>query len=362
MPRHTRALIDSAALQHNYRLAAERALPAQAMAVIKADGYGHGLSHVVAALDGLVAGYAVATVEEGVAIREWGSQHPIVLLEGAHDGEDWALCVRHQLQPVLHSPYQLDQLAAFVQTPEVGAGLTVWLKCNTGMNRLGFSPGDIPPMVDQLQALSKVNLYGLMTHFACADDPQSAMTGEQQARISELARRYPQLAISSGNSAAHYHNNHLFQWTRPGIMLFGGSPLLTDRGPALALKPTMRLLSRIIAVRDLLPGDSVGYARSWTATAPGRMGIVEIGYGDGYPRHAPTGTPVAVAGQRAPLIGRVSMDMLAVDLTGLSGVEVGAEVELWGQTVAVDEVAEWAGTISYALLTGVLPRVPRVVV
>ncbi|TVP56978.1 MAG: alanine racemase [Halomonadaceae bacterium] len=359
MPRHTRALIDASALQHNYRLAAQQASPAQAMAVVKADGYGHGLLNVLSALDDQVPCYAVATVEEGVSIRQWGSRHPVVLLEGTHDPEDWALCVRHQLQPVLHSPHQIDQLAAFTRQNPAHPGITLWLKCNTGMNRLGFAPAEIPPVIEQLQALPEVTLLGLMTHFARADDLDNAMTARQNAEISVLARRYPHLSISTGNSAAHYHHNDLFHWTRPGIMLYGGSPLLSARGPALGLQPAMQLLSRIIAVRALSPGDSVGYGASWTASTPGRMGIVEIGYGDGYPRHAPSGTPVAVGGQRVPLIGRVSMDMLAVDLTTVPGLGVGAPVELWGQTVSVDEVAEWAGTISYALLTGVLPRVPR---
>ncbi|MDX1587957.1 MAG: alanine racemase [Oleiphilaceae bacterium] len=356
MPRHTRALIDPAALRYNFRLAAGLAAPASAMAVVKADGYGHGLANVVAALDALVPGYAVATVQEGVAIRELGSPHPIVLLEGPHDAEDWPLCARHELQPVLHSPHQLDQLAQ--QCGDPGA-VTVWLKCNTGMNRLGFPPGEIPAAIERLSPLPGVRVLGLMTHFACADDLGDPMTGRQHESMAALASRYPQLLISTANSAAHYHKGDLFHWTRPGIMLYGASPLLKAHGADLELRPVMRLMSRVIAVRDLSPGDSVGYGASWTASAPGRMGIVEIGYGDGYPRHAPSGTPVAVAGHRVPLIGRVSMDMLAVDLSEVPHLGVGAAVELWGETVSVDEVAEWAGTISYELLTGVLPRVPR---
>lgn len=356
MPRHTRALIDPAALRHNFRLAEKLAAPAQAMAVIKADGYGHGLANVVTALDDIVSCYAVATVQEGVAIRELGSKHPVVLLEGSHDSEDWPACFHHQLQPVLHSPHQVEQLARQGRESET---VTVWIKCNTGMNRLGFAPEAVPGMVEKVSSLAGVSLRGLMTHFACADDPQDPMTARQRDQIAALSRQYPQLLVSTANSAAHYHPQTLCQWTRPGIMLYGGSPLLNTRGQALELAPAMRLMSRVVAVRDLQPGDSVGYGASWTASRPGRMGIVEIGYGDGYPRHAPSGTPVAVAGHRVALIGRVSMDMLAVDLTDIPQEGIGAPVELWGETVSVDEVAEWAGTISYELLTGVLPRVPR---
>jgi len=357
MPRHTRALIDLDALRANYRLAAERARPARAMAVIKADGYGHGLKAVVSALDDIVPFYAVATLEEAVQIREQGSTHPVLLLQGPHEAADWESCSREQFQPLIHSPEQLTQLQQ--QAASIGP-MTVWLKCNTGMNRLGFSPGDLDICIQTLAALDGFSLAGIMTHFARADDRDNAMTARQIEQLRAVGQRHPELALSAANSAGHFHDaDALFDWTRPGIMLYGATPLLGRYGPDLGLAPVMHLVSRIIAVREIEAGESVGYGADWVAHRPSRMGIVEIGYGDGYPRHAPSGTPVAVAGHRVPLIGRVSMDMLAVDLTDLDGIEVGAPVELWGRQIPVDEVAEYAGTISYELLTGILPRVPR---
>lgn len=354
MPRPTRALVDLAALKHNYRLACERAAPAQAMAVIKADGYGHGIARVAAALSGLAPCYAVACIEEALSIRQAGLAQPVVLLEGVHTAEDLGLCAGHDFEPVLHNPEQMQWLDRCHDRPRI------WIKLNTGMNRLGFAPSELPARLARARELG-VHICGLMTHFACSDDLDDDFTQVQTRILQEAAADYPDLALSLANSAAHFRPGQpLFHWTRPGIMLYGATPMLAASAAELELKPVMTLESELIAVRTLNPGDSVGYGASWVAQRPTPMGIVAIGYGDGYPRHAGTGTPAAVKGQRVRLIGRVSMDMLALDLSEVPDARVGDRVELWGQQVSVDEVASSAGTIGYELLTGVTARVPRV--
>lgn len=354
MPRPTRALVDLSALRHNYRMACDLAAPGQAMAVIKADGYGHGIGRVADALSGLAPCYAVACIEEALSIRRAGLSQPVVLLEGVHTAEDLGLCASHDFEPVLHNPEQLAWLAQCDAQPPI------WIKLNTGMNRLGFRPGELPRCLDRARDYG-VRVRGLMTHFACSDDLTDDFTRTQTLALQRAASAYPELTLSLANSAAHFRPGQpLFHWTRPGIMLYGATPMLVASAADLGLKPVMTLESELIAVRTLEPGDSVGYGATWVAERPTPMGIVAIGYGDGYPRHAGTGTPAAVNGRRVRLIGRVSMDMLALDLSSVPEARVGDRVELWGQQVSVDEVAASAGTIGYELLTGVTARVPRV--
>ncbi|TDT37817.1 alanine racemase [Halospina denitrificans] len=356
MPRQTRARIDLNALRGNFRLARELAPGTHSMAVVKADGYGHGLEAVAQALTQETDCLAVATLEEAQRIRQVGLSPEVVLLEGVHEPSDWRLVVEGRFQPVLHSLHQLEGVDC---VPGNGA-VPVWVKCNTGMNRLGLDAEGVETMVLRIRETPGLEVAGLMTHYACADDTADAMTGEQARRMRAISREFPGLPVSAANSAAHFHGNEShFDWTRPGIMLYGGTPLIGRRGPDLDLRPVMKLESRVIAVRTLAPGETVGYGATWTAEQPTRMGIVEIGYGDGYPRHAPNGTPVAVDGCRCELIGRVSMDMIAVSLEACPQAGVGSSVELWGETVSVDEVAQLSGTISYELLTAVSPRVPR---
>ena len=357
MPRATRARIDLAALRDNYRRARKLAPSADSMAVIKADGYGHGLQAVATALSPLSQRLAVATITEAQQVRDCGVSNTLVLMEGPHEPDDWRLCQQYGFEPVLHDAHQLESLLE----QRLTRAQPVWLKCNTGMNRLGFEPEAIPALAKKLDSMEQVKVMGVMTHFACADDPPDPMTQRQLKRFQSLFEECSGLWFSAANSAAHFHDSqcHL-DWTRPGIMLYGGTPLLGSQGPDLGLRPVMKLESRLIATRTIEPGDCVGYGATWTAEKRTHMGIVEIGYGDGYPRHAPNGTPVAVNGYRCSLIGRVSMDMLAVDLDNCPEAGAGAPVELWGDTVCVDEVASLSGTISYELLTGVSPRVPRV--
>ncbi|WP_166269238.1 alanine racemase [Marinobacter caseinilyticus] len=353
MPRNTVAKINLEALRHNYRLACERAGGAQAMAVVKADGYGHGIAAVTQALATEAGCFAVACLEEALAIRAQGLTHPVVLLQGVHARKDLAVCLQEGFEPVLHSQSQIDWLMADAVRP------MIWLKVNTGMNRLGFSPGEFAAVMASLRPMQGI-VKGLMTHFACADDTASDATQLQTNVFRDIAGAYPDCVRSVGNSAAHFRDNQaLFEWSRPGIMLYGASPMLGASGSELGLRPVMKLESELIAVRTLAAGESVGYGESWTADKPTPMGIVAIGYGDGYPRHAGTGTPAWVGGRRIRLIGRVSMDMLAVDLSDVPTAQVGDRVELWGDHVGVDEVAACAGTIGYELLTGVTARVPR---
>ncbi|WP_404368642.1 alanine racemase [Marinobacter sp.] len=354
MPRHTRARVDLSALRHNYRIARQLVGKGEAMAVVKADGYGHGIAAVARALADEAPCYAVACLEEALSIRQAGLRHPVIMLEGVHAGEDLAVCQAQGFEPVLHDQVQIDWLT------KDGSRPVIWLKLNTGMNRLGFPPARLPALMAELKKAGVI-VRGLMTHFACADDREDGFTEVQTRAIQAAGAEFPHLLLSVGNSAAHFRSGQpLFDWSRPGIMLYGGTPMLHATGPELGLKPVMSLESELITVRVLEAGMTVGYGATWVADKATPMGIVAVGYGDGYPRHAGTGTPVAVNGRRVRLLGRVSMDMLAVDLSAVPHARPGDPVELWGQTVGIDEVAGAAGSIAYELLTGVTARVPRV--
>ncbi|MEP3561827.1 MAG: alanine racemase [Marinobacter sp.] len=355
MPRATVARIDLDALKFNYQLAQAKAGTAQAMAVVKADGYGHGIQAVAKVLANDARKFAVACLEEALEIRSAGLSQSVVMLQGVHSREDVAVCSHQGFEPVLHNNQQLEWLAA-------GRAPAYWLKVNTGMNRLGFRPSELPVVMAKLeQAGQRAGLQGFVTHFACADDTSSPMTHEQTRSFEQATEAWPKLMRSVGNSAAHFlPDQPLYDWSRPGIMLYGASPMIGKTGPDLGLKPVMTLEAPLITTRVVQPGESIGYGSTWVAESETRMGMVAIGYGDGYPRHAGTGTPAAVRGQRVGLLGRVSMDMLAVDLTGVPEAQEGDMVELWGKTVSVDEVAACANTIGYELLTGVTARVPRV--
>ncbi len=353
MPRATVARIDLAAIRHNFGLARQFAGGARAMAVIKADAYGHGIARVARTLAPDATCFAVACIEEALAIRDAGLAHPVVLLQGVHAAGDIATCAAQNFEPVLHSGYQLDWLAAQADGP------AFWIKVNTGMNRLGFRPAELSRVMAALAGRTSAFL-GFVTHFAASDEMDNDATGQQTALFADAVAPWPDAELSVANSAAHFRDGQpLFTRSRPGIMLYGASPMAERNGSDLGLQPAMSLESNLIAVRTLAAGDAVGYGAAWRADRETPMGIVAIGYADGYPRHACNGTPVWVKGHRAALIGRVSMDMLAVDLSAVPDAREGDPVELWGRNVSVDEVARCAGTISYELLTGVTARVPR---
>ncbi|MFP3979492.1 alanine racemase [Marinobacter sp. KMM 10035] len=356
MPRSTVARIDLDALRTNYLAACERSGGAKVMAVVKADGYGHGIARVTSALADIAPKFAVACIEEAWAIRAAGHAQPVVLLQGVHAAGDLADCVHSNFEPVVHGEHQLAWME------HSGVAPTFWLKVNTGMNRLGFRGDALPAVMTKLEKMGAApKLQGFVGHFACADDASSTMTLAQTANFETATAPWPTLMKSVGNSAAHFiPGQPLFDWSRPGIMLYGGSPIIGKTGPQLGLEPVMSLEAPLITTRVVKAGESVGYGAGWVAERDTRMGMVAIGYGDGYPRHAGTDTPAAIAGRRIRLIGRVSMDMLAVDLSNVPEAREGDLVELWGRTVGIDEVASCAGTISYELLTGLTSRVPRV--
>lgn len=322
--------------------------------MVKANGYGHGLLNVAQGLSD-ADGFAVLGVNEGVTLREAGYGQTILLLEGLFDAAEFPVAVQHRLAIVVHSEEQLIMLESVR-----GAGaVDVFLKVNTGMNRLGVPVGRFWSFYDRLRACRSAGQLTLMTHFATADE--AAGVAEQFERFDELTREIS-APRSMANSAAllRYPQTHA-DWVRPGIMLYGATPFGDRSAAELGLRPVMALSSAIIAVQNVPAGQSVGYGHRFTAERPTRVGIVACGYADGYPRHAPTGTPIAVAGKVTRTLGRVSMDMLFADLTDIPEADVGSPVELWGTQVPVDEVAKAAGTLGYELLCALAPRVRGVV-
>lgn len=356
MPRPIQARIDLAAFRHNYRLALDLAGPGrQALAVIKANAYGHGLLPCAEAIADLAQGFALLDLEEAAALREAGFQQPVLLLEGFFHAQDMAVLRELNLIPVVHSPEQVKMLAGLPAANE--PPLPVFLKVNTGMNRLGFTVDRVAAALERLQGLPAVGEVVLMTHFADADG--EAGIAEQLARFAPL-RALLAGRVSVANSATLLRfPGEAGDVARPGIMLYGASPMPARQSASeLGLRPVMTLTSEVIAVQSLAPGEAVGYGATFTAERPMRVGVVACGYADGYPRHAPTGTPILVAGRRTRTLGRVSMDMLACDLTDLPEADVGSPVVLWGEGLPADEVATAAGTIGYELFCALAPRVP----
>jgi len=343
--RPARALIDLNALRHNYHISRQRH-GNRALAVVKANAYGHGAIACAQALSWDADGYAVAFLEEALALRESGITKPILLLEGVFNAAELLEAAHHGFWLVAHHSAQIEMI---VKT-NLPASLRVWLKINSGMNRAGFPPGDARRVWRQLIASGKVEECGFMSHFARADEPDCDATAQQIRVFDEATRSLPG-ARSLANSAAilAWPDAHR-DWARPGIMLYGADPM---PGEGNGLLPVMTLESQIIAVRDLAAGEALGYGARFVASRPTRVGLVAIGYADGYPRSAPDGVPVAVDNKPATLIGRVSMDMLTVDLTNLPTAGIGSIVELWGKQVSVNQVAQAAGTIAYELLCNV---------
>jgi alanine racemase len=350
MPRPIQAYIDQNALENNLHVA-RRATQARIMAVIKANGYGHGLLRVAEALSD-ADGFALLDIQDAVRLREAGYRQTILLLEGFFSAEDLELVAEYELTCVIHSTWQIDLLDAYPRRES----LDVWLKVNSGMHRLGFVPEQLSIAMEALRRHAAVREITLMSHYANADEARGV--SGQLAVFHELACDY-RVPRSSANSAAllRYHATH-GDWVRPGIMLYGASPFANVSAQSLGLKPVMTLKSRIIAVQNLNSGDYIGYGGLFRADRSMRIGIVACGYADGYPRHAPTGTPMLVDEQTTQLLGRVSMDMLSVDLSNLPQAGVGSVVTLWGSNVPIEDVAAAAGTISYELMCGLTARVP----
>ena len=350
MSRPIHAQIDLEALKNNLRIA-KRLTSSRIMAVIKANAYGHGLLRVAEVLQD-AEGIGVLDVQDAVSLREAGCRQTILLLEGFFSPEDLALIAEYDLASVIHNSFQLDSLDAY---PRRGK-LKVWLKVNTGMNRLGFLPDEVPAVMERLKSHSSVSEVTLMTHFAHADETNGV--AKQFELFKDLSASY-RAPRSVANSAAllRYSSTHL-DWVRPGIMLYGVSPFADTSAQQLGLKPVMTLASEIISMREIKAGESVGYGGEFRAEQNMKIGVVACGYADGYPRRAPTGTPILVNGRRTRTLGRVSMDMLCVDLSNIPDAKTGSRVVLWGEGLPVEEVAHAAGTISYELLCAIATRVP----
>ena len=353
MPRATCVTVSLSAVRHNLSRVRDLAPAAMRWAVVKADAYGHGLEGLLPAY-ALADGLALVEFDRASWLRKQGWRGPILMLEGAFDPADVEQARREGLSLVVHEPRQIGWLAS---GPALSP-IDVFLKLNSGMNRLGFKPEDFPLAWSRLRGLPQCGALNLMAHFANADLPGGADTA--LAAFDRVTASLPggqSLANSAAIfvlPAAHRH------WVRPGIMLYGSSPFADRRASELGLRAAMRFHTRLISVQTLQPGEAVGYGSTFIAQSVMRIGIAACGYADGYPRHAPTGTPVAVDGVRTRTLGRVSMDMLALDLTPIRAAQVGSEVELWGDTIPVDEVAASAGTIAYELTCGIAPRVKRI--
>jgi alanine racemase len=343
------ATIDLSALRHNLAVAQRCAPQSKVFAVLKANAYGHGLLRAARAMSE-APGFAVIELEAAVRLREAGYSQRVLLLEGFFEPRELTVLLEHKLATAVHSPEQLDMLAAL----PAGSGLDVMLKVNTGMNRLGLHPSQVREALERLERHPGVGTITMMTHFANAD-AEAGIAEPLTLFDATVDRKYP---LSLANSAAvlRYPESHA-DWVRPGIMLYGCSPFAESIASDLDLRPAMTLASEIISVRDLNPGDAVGYGSVFVAEQRTRVGVVACGYADGYPRHAPTGTPVLVDGRLSRTLGRVSMDMLCVDLTAVPDARVGTRVVLWGEGNPVERVAESAGTVGYELLCALAPRV-----
>jgi alanine racemase len=349
--RPIKARISMDAIAHNLRVARSHAGTSRIFSVIKANAYGHGLSRALRAL-GATDAFAVLTLEEAANLRLMGVEKPILLLEGIFSADEIATCASLDLWPVLHQARQLD----WWQHQPPTRPLNVFLKFDSGMHRLGFPLAEHGAVVARVRALPGVAGVTLMTHFAQADEPRGV---DWQLSPFLQAVEEHGLPWTCANSAAVLrYPEAAGAWVRPGLMLYGASPFPELGASALGLKPAMSLESEIIGVQTLHAGEGVGYGQLFRAERETRVGVVACGYADGYPRHAPTGTPVLVDGHVSRILGRVSMDMLCVDLTPSPRADVGSPVVLWGEGMPVDAVATAAGTTSYELLCALAPRVP----
>ena len=347
MQRTASVEINLDALTHNLSVVRSHAGNVNVMAVIKANAYGHGMLKVAQHLQDKVEALAVACVEEAVLLRKSGINTRLVVLQGFHHADHLQQCEQYQLEPVCHQYWQVDLL---LQSTLVQA-LKVWLKADTGMHRLGMSADETKQVFQQLQNSTQVEKIHLMSHFANADEPENALNLQQLERFNTLQSSLS-IESSIANSAAIVSMpDSIKDWVRPGIMLYGASPLANKSAAELGLKPVMTLTSKIIALTHVKTGEAIGYGSSWVSDTDSKIAVIAIGYGDGYPRHASAGTDVSIHDQLCPLVGRVSMDMICVDISNIDmPVKVGDKAILWADNPSVDEVAKNADTIGYELL------------
>ena len=354
MARAATVTIDLDAIAHNYRIAKSQAPGQKALAVVKANAYGHGAVAVAKKLEQEADGFAVACIEEAVELRDAGLTNPIVLLEGFFTADELDYICVNNIWTAVHNDAQLDAIAA----ADLPQSLNVWLKLDTGMHRLGFSPEEYKVAYQRLQAMPQVGSVTMLSHFTSADDMSSPVTRHQIEIYDSVNQACPSPMSFANSAATMKHSAAHHDWQRPGIILYGSSPFEGEADVQAQLKPAMTLTSEVIAIHELQAGDAIGYNGTWVCEQATRVGTVAMGYADGYPRQAKNGTPVMVNGQRTKIIGRVSMDMLTVDLTGIDA-GLGATVEFWGENLLANEVAPYCGTISYTLFTGITRRVHR---
>ena len=350
--------VNGSAILHNLSIVREKVANTRIMCVIKTNAYGHGLVQVARILESQTDGFAVATVEEALELREAGIVSPICILSGFHEAGQLADIRSQKLEVVLYC----DEQIKLIESEKKEWGLPVWVKVNSGMNRLGFAPHEIHKVVERLKSMAfDMGSIRFMSHFAYADEPEQYKTNEQLEIFFNSVYAYSS-AKSIANSAGvlAYPESH-FDWVRPGIMLFGVSPFPHLPHTDFNLKPALDIYSTIVAVNEVRKGDSVGYGGAWTSPDTRRVGIVACGYGDGYPRNVPTGAPVLIQEKRATIVGRVSMDTFAVDLSNHPSASVGTKVKLFGNGLPVEEVATTAGTIPYELLVSVNPRAIKII-
>ena len=351
MPRPIRAAISQGALEHNLLVAKAYAAGAKIWAVIKANAYGHGLERAARGLE-LADGFAVLDFQEAERLRLAGVAKPILMLEGFFKPADIALIHRYGLTPVIHNPEQVEMLRLTALPGEID----VYVKVNSGMNRLGFTVDNLRAAYHAIRMHAQVRQVTLMTHFADADGA-SGVAGQLEW-FRDLTKDYEAPRSLANSAALIRFPETRGDWVRPGIMLYGCSPFADRSAESLELKPAMTLTSEIIATQHLQPGERIGYGFGYEAVGEMTIGVIACGYADGYPRHAPIGTPVLVNGSRTRIVGRVSMDMICVDISDIPEAYIGTPVTLWGEGLSADEVAAAAGTLSYELLCALAARVP----
>jgi alanine racemase len=354
--RKTQAIINLSALKNNYNQIAALAPQSKTIAIIKANAYGHGAIEIAKSLHSSVPAFGVAFIDEAIMLRNAGITLPILILEGALNEDDFSLAKQHNFWLMLHNTEQVSWLN---KQPNYNGKL--WLKIDTGMHRLGFTSDDAEQVIANLSNEQQKELV-LCSHFSNADDKENPKTQTQIACLKTLVDKYP-YPFSLANSAGiiNWPESHA-DFNRLGIALYGTNPSATIKKIPVKLAPVMTLQSTVIALRELNIGESVGYGEAWQAKQPSVIATVAIGYADGYPRHAKSGTPVFINNQLAPIAGRVSMDMITVDVTEITNVNLGDVVELWGDNLSVETVAEYVDTINYELLTRVSARVPLIYV
>lgn len=354
MSRPTRLVVEPSALLHNLAQIRRFAPGKKIITMVKANAYGCGIQAVVPVLEGQVDAFGVACIEEAMVIRKMGSRTDCILFQGVFSPDEFKMVAQHQLGCVLHQPHQVEWL---LNTP-LDTPIKLWVKVNTGMHRLGFKPDELQGIMNALQTCSWVDKdIGLMTHLACADEPERIENSQQISLFEGISvKGFTQRSIANSAAIISFPQTHA-DVVRPGIMLYGVSPFARQTATDLGLVPVMRFVSAISAVHDNPPLAQVGYSGTWNSQKPSRIGIVAAGYGDGYPRHIAANTPIWVQGREVVIVGRVSMDMLAVDLTDHPDIQPGAPVELWGTHVLVERIAKSAGTTGYELLCQISERV-----